>query len=66
MHILILSEAFPPETKSASTLFFELAETLVERGHKVSVITRMPRYNVADGTDLNNIPKQETLAGIEV
>lgn len=66
MKILILSEAFPPETKSASTLFFELAESLVKRGHQVSVITRMPRYNVADGTDLVNIPAQETVSGVKV
>lgn len=66
MHILILSEAFPPETKSASTLFFELAESLVERGHRVSVITRMPRYNVADGINLKDIPKKEFLKGIDV
>ncbi|MFA4884177.1 MAG: glycosyltransferase family 4 protein [Candidatus Margulisiibacteriota bacterium] len=66
MRILILSEAFPPETKSASTLFFELAESLVKRGHQVSVITRMPRYNVADGTDLANIPAQETMSGVKV
>ena len=66
MRILILSEAFPPETKSASTLFFELAQSLVERGHEVAVITRQPRYNVADGTDLSAIPARETLAGIKV
>jgi colanic acid biosynthesis glycosyl transferase WcaI len=66
MNILILSEAFPPETKSASTLFFELAETLVKKGHRVSVVTKMPRYNVADGTDLANVPSQEIMSGIKV
>lgn len=66
MKILILTEAFPPETKSCSTLFFELAESLVRKGHKVSVVTRMPRYNVADGTDLGNIPAAEAVNGIEV
>ena len=66
MRILILTEGFPPETKSCSTLFFELAESLVKKGHAVSVITRMPRYNVAAGTDLNNIPAREILSGIKV
>lgn len=66
MRILILSEAFPPETKSASTLFFELAESLVKKGHKVSVITRLPRYNVASGTQLDKIPTKETISGIKV
>lgn len=66
MRILILAEAFPPETKSASTLFFELAESLVKNGHEVAVITRLPRYNVADGTDLSAIPARETLSGVKV
>ncbi len=66
MRILILTEAFPPETKSASTLFFELAESLVKDGHQVSVITRLPRYNVAAGVEANKIPPKEILSGIEV
>ncbi|OGC25350.1 hypothetical protein A2291_02990 [candidate division WOR-1 bacterium RIFOXYB2_FULL_42_35] len=66
MHLLILSEAFPPETKSCATLFFELAESLVRRGHKVSVVTRKPLYNVAEGTDLKALPNRETIAGINV
>jgi glycosyltransferase involved in cell wall biosynthesis len=66
MHILILTESFPPETKSASTLFFELGESLVRGGHQVSVITRMPKYNVAEGVLIENIPKKQLLAGIKV
>lgn len=66
MHILILSEAFPPETKSQSTLFFELAESLVKRGHQVSVITRMPRYNVAEGVAAKALPKYEEMSGVRV
>jgi len=66
MEMLILSESFPPETKSASTLFFELAESLVQKGHEVTVATRMPRYNVASGTDLGRLPAKEVLSGIDV
>ena len=43
MNILILTEAFPPEIRSASHLLYELAESLVEKGFKVTVITRFPR-----------------------
>ena len=32
MHILILLESFPPEIKSASTLFFELAYKAKQQG----------------------------------
>ncbi|MFA5114028.1 MAG: glycosyltransferase family 4 protein [Candidatus Margulisiibacteriota bacterium] len=66
MKILILSESFPPETKSCSTLFFELSESLVKNGHEVSVITRLPKYNVADGVDLGKIPSRETISGVQV
>lgn len=66
MRILILTEAFPPETKSASTLFFELAESLVNDGNEVEVITRHPRYNVAEGTKLSSLPAEEHLSGIKV
>jgi len=43
MNILILTEAFPPEIRSASHLLYELAESLVEKGFKVTVITRFPK-----------------------
>jgi len=66
MRILILSESFPPETKSASTLFFELAESLAKRGHGVSVVTRMPRYNIAERTASNKVPAHEVISGINV
>ncbi|MEW6048913.1 MAG: glycosyltransferase family 4 protein [Bacillota bacterium] len=46
MKVLLLTTYFPPEVGAASHLFFELAETLVHRGHEVSVVTGYPGYNV--------------------
>ncbi|MBI5701775.1 glycosyltransferase family 4 protein [Candidatus Saganbacteria bacterium] len=66
MRILLITENFPPETKSCSTLFFELGETLAKNGHKVKVITRKPRTNIAAGTDVASIPSKEIMAGMEV
>ncbi|MFH1581649.1 MAG: glycosyltransferase family 4 protein [Pseudomonadota bacterium] len=66
MRLLIVIDAFHPETKSASTLYFELAESLVKKGHDVSVITRRPRHNVASGTKLDKIPSKEIMSGIKV
>ena len=66
MRVLFLSEAFPPETKSASTLFFELAESLVKRGHTVDFITKMPKVNLAQGVDLRQVPKRDNYKGINV
>jgi len=50
MNILILTEAFPPEIRSASHLLYELAEDLVEKGFQVTVITRFPK-NYIDKID---------------
>ena len=66
MHILIIVETFPPETRSVSTLYFELAESLVKLGHKVSVITRMPYTNIAEGTDISRVSIEENMAGINI
>jgi len=46
MRILILTKYYPPEIGAASHLFQELAESLVDRGHKVTVVTGFPTYNV--------------------
>ncbi|MGC8810748.1 MAG: glycosyltransferase family 4 protein [bacterium] len=45
MNILLLTAYFPPDTGSASHLFYELGIALVERGHAVTVITGMPGYH---------------------
>lgn len=47
MRILLLTDAFPPEVRSSSHLMCELAEDLAGRGHAVSVVTCLPRYNLA-------------------
>ena len=48
MRILILTHSFPPEVRSTSNMMHELAEDLVEYGHTVTVVTPIPRYNVAE------------------
>src|SRR5438094_6397813 len=49
MKVLLLTDAYPPEIRSASHLMFELAQGLAERKHEVVVVTTAPRYNLADG-----------------
>lgn len=44
MHILIYSYNYYPEPIGIAPLMTELAEGLVEQGHKVEVITGMPNY----------------------
>ena len=58
MNILLLTDSYPPEIRSASVLMQELAEGLAVRGHDVSVVTLRPRYNLADNGGKNdNAPK---------
>lgn len=68
MNLLVLTNYFPPEIGSASHLFYELSESLVKNGHKVTVVTGFPSYNVKE------IPKRyrrrfflrEKLDGIKI
>ena len=46
LNILLINNYFPPEIGAASHLYFYLAKELVRRGHKVKVLTGIPRYNV--------------------
>lgn len=46
MKILALTRYFPPEIGTASHLFYELCETLVQRGHQVTAVTGLPWYNL--------------------
>jgi len=46
MNVLIISDAYPPEIRSAAVLMSELARGLCERGHTVSVLTCYPQYNL--------------------
>ncbi|MBM3494932.1 MAG: glycosyltransferase family 4 protein, partial [Armatimonadetes bacterium] len=46
MRVLLLTHYFPPEIGSGPHYPMELAESLVQRGHQVTVVTGFPRYNV--------------------
>ncbi len=48
--ILIVSDSYPPELRSASELMRDLAEGLAEKGHEVFVVTSYPKFNLAENT----------------
>jgi colanic acid biosynthesis glycosyl transferase WcaI len=50
MNIVLLSAYFPPEIGSAAHLFYELGGELVRRGHRITVLTGFPAYNVDEST----------------
>jgi len=68
MNVLILTEAFPPEIRSASHLLYELAESLVAKGFKVTVITRFPKdyINKIDKKYTGKLFSHEKMGGIDV
>jgi glycosyltransferase involved in cell wall biosynthesis len=48
MHVLIVTNYYPPEIGGAAHLSYELAQSLKARGHQVTVLTGYPRYNAKD------------------
>lgn len=45
-HILLITDSYPPEIRSASYLMLELAEALTSRDYQVTVVTCWPQYNL--------------------
>ncbi len=59
MRILIVTDAYPPETRSSSHLMKEMAEGLKERGHEIFVVTSHP-------VDLSAMPGAHSLADVSL
>lgn len=66
MRILIVTDSYPPELRSAAQLMADLAEGLYERGHSVTVATTVPAYNLASETNAESVPGEETVKGVNV
>lgn len=68
MRITILAQCFPPETAATGRRAEDLAETLAERGHEVTVITGMPNHpSTVCGVFSQNVPNSERApAGYQV
>jgi colanic acid biosynthesis glycosyl transferase WcaI len=68
MHILFLTDNFPPEGNAPATRTFEHAREWVKQGHEVTVITCAPNFPegiLFDGY-LNKWCQRETMQGINV
>ncbi|MBU2917733.1 glycosyltransferase family 4 protein [Psychrosphaera sp. F3M07] len=68
MHILFLTDNFPPEGNAPATRTYEHAREWVKEGHKVTIITGSPNFpegKVFEGYK-NSWYKKEYLEGIEV
>lgn len=49
MHILLISDAYPPEIRSIAGMVREVALSLTAKGHAVTVVTAWPQYNLPNG-----------------
>jgi len=68
MHILFLTDNFPPEANAPASRTFEHCREWVKAGHKVTVVTGVPNFpqgKVFKGFS-NKLWQQETVSGIRV
>ena len=68
VHVLFLTDNFPPEVNAPASRTFEHCREWVKHGHKVTVITCAPNFpkgKVLDGYR-NKLWQRETIEGIEV
>lgn len=68
MHILFLTDNFPPEVNAPASRTYEHAREWVKAGHRVTVITCAPNFpkgRVFDGYQ-NRLWQREQMAGIDV
>ena len=68
LHILFLSDNFPPETNAPATRLHEHAREWVALGHRVTVVTGVPNFpegKVYPGYT-NRLYQRETIDGIDV
>ncbi|MDY6843645.1 MAG: glycosyltransferase family 4 protein [Thermodesulfobacteriota bacterium] len=66
MNILLITDSYPPEIRSASHLMQEMAEELRNRGHKVFVVTSHPQYNLTSELANRSFDEFSTENGINV
>lgn len=68
MHILFLSDNFPPEVNAPASRTFEHCREWVALGHRVTVITTAPNFPAGKliGGYRNRLHVRETIEGIEV
>ena len=66
MNILLVTDSYPPEIRSASHLMLELSQELNSRGHQVTVITTWPEYNLDRDEDIKSFNEIEIEDGITV
>ncbi|MBM3250693.1 MAG: glycosyltransferase family 4 protein [Candidatus Nealsonbacteria bacterium] len=66
MRILLITANYYPEIRSIAMMCKELAEELVSRGHKVTVLTNWPRHNLPGGISPESFKIETEENGVRV
>ena len=66
MKVLLVTDSYPPEIRSASHLMLELAQELKHRGHDVTVMTTWPEYNLDQAIEQRKFNEFEIEDAIKV
>lgn len=66
MNIILVTDSYPPEIRSASQLMQELAEELFRRGHTVTLFTCYPQHNLAEGFSKTTFKESSVENGVNV
>ncbi len=66
MNILLITDSYPPEIRSASHLMKELAEGLRDKGFTVYVATSYPQYNLSEEQKYQVYPEFSKEDGIYI
>lgn len=66
MRILLVTDSYPPEIRSASHLMEELAQGLVERGYEILVVTTFPQYNLSKENMNRSFDSVQVENGVQV
>ncbi len=64
-NILIITDSYPPEIRSAAQLMKDLADGLRDKGYNVFVATSYPKYNLAD-SEKSVLPEIADENGVKV
>ena len=66
MHILLISDAYPPEIRSIAGMVREVALSLSAKGYAVTVVTAWPQYNLPNGVISRNYRAVTIESGVTV
>lgn len=66
MHVVLVAICYPPEVRSISIMLRELAEDLVARGHRVTVLAPWPRYHLSADARAQQFESVMTEGGVRV